>query len=422
MKYLLLSLLLILSCSPKKNKQPESSNESQPLIFLHYWSEDMGGGINQMMRTFNSFNPGYEIKATGFDHESFKISMKVMLAGGNPPDLFSYWAGARTESLIKQGYLSPITDLWKRGNLDSMFTPTISESCHYKEVPYIIPVTQHYVSFFYNKKVFEELNITPPQSWKEFLQVCEKIKSSNYTPIALGSQNLWPAQFWFDYLLLRTAGSAYREALMNGEASYSDPEVKYAFSLWKDLLEAGYFNESPQMQTWADAAQKVAKKEAAMTLMGTWIIGHFDYGLNMTQGVEYDYFRFPIIQKEIPVTALGPIDGIVLPKGGNIKKAETVLSIFTQSEVQAAMSSGSGALSPAKSVKPPVEAKIQRRIHAELQTTPHWAFNYDLATPPAVAELGLALFGDFLKSPGSYSELLDTLEQKRKTLNTDIWK
>lgn len=422
MKYSLLILLLILSCGPKKEKKESAAIDNQPLIFLHYWSEDMGGGINQMMRTFNSFNPGYEIKSTGFEHESFKISMKVMLAGGNPPDLFSYWAGARTQSLVNNDYLAPITDLWNRGNLDSMFSPTISKSCHYNDTPYIIPVTQHYVSFFYNKDIFKKLDIIPPQNWKEFTQICEKLRSKNYTPIALGSRNLWPAQFWFDYLLLRTAGYAYREALMNGEASYNDPEVQYAFSLWKDLLNAGYFNQAPQSLTWADAAQQVAKGEAAMTLMGTWIIGHFDYGLNMTQGVEYDYFRFPIIQEEIPVTALGPIDGIVLPKGGNIQKAETVLSIFTQSEVQAAMSSGSGALSPAKSVKPSKDATIQRRIHAELQKTPNWAFNYDLATPPVVAEKGLTLFGEFLQSPNSYRELLSTLENERQSMDTNIWK
>ena len=58
--------------------------------------------------------------------------------------------------------------------------------------------------------------------------------------------NRWPAQFWFDYLLLRTAGPEYRASLMAGEASYTDDEVQRAMQLWKDLVDAGYFARERQ--------------------------------------------------------------------------------------------------------------------------------------------------------------------------------
>ena len=57
-------------------------------------------------------------------------------------------------------------------------------------------------------------------------------------PISLGSMNRWPAQFWFDYLLLRTAGPEYRAKLMAGEAAYTDPEVVRAMELWAELANA----------------------------------------------------------------------------------------------------------------------------------------------------------------------------------------
>ena len=67
---------------------------------------------------------------------------------------------------------------------------------------------------FYNKSVFSKAGInTMPRTWDEFLSLCAKLKSRGITPIALGSKNRWPAQFWFDYLILRTVGPDYRHNL-----------------------------------------------------------------------------------------------------------------------------------------------------------------------------------------------------------------
>lgn len=97
LKLFLLTLFAVLICNCNQNGK-NAKDDSSPLIFLHYWSDEMSGGIDSMICKFNNLDPGYEIRSTGFDHESFKISMKVMLSSGNPPDLFSYWAGARTLS------------------------------------------------------------------------------------------------------------------------------------------------------------------------------------------------------------------------------------------------------------------------------------------------------------------------------------
>lgn len=61
------------------------------------------------------------------------------------------------------------------------------------------------------------------------------------TPIALGAKEKWPAQFWFDYLLLHTAGYEYRQQLMEGKISYTDVSVRKVFDLWAGLIDKGYF-------------------------------------------------------------------------------------------------------------------------------------------------------------------------------------
>ncbi len=111
--------------------------------------------------------------------------------------------------------------------------------------------------------------------------------------------NKWPAQFWFDYLLLRTAGPEYRAKLMAGEASYTDPEVVRAMELWAELAAAGCFTPDANAFDWTDAADQVANGEAAMNLMGTWITGYWN-GNGLTPVTDYDFFEFPVIDEGVP--------------------------------------------------------------------------------------------------------------------------
>jgi len=388
--------------------------QPEPIIFLHYYSSSHGeAAMDKMINIINTEHPQFHVKATSFKHEPFKVSIKAMLVGGNPPDIFLYWAGARVQSLVDAGYLESIDDLWEQTNLDERFTPAVAQACTYNGHKYVIPLTQFYVAFFYNKEIFDEHNIPVPNTWAEFLTVCQQLKAAGITPIALGSMNRWPAQFWFDYLLLRTAGPEYRQRLMTGNASYLDTEVKKVFASWKQLVEQGYFNQNPNVYNSSEAAKMVFHNQAAMTLMGTWKMGILDQ-LGWQQQQDYDFFPFPSIDPNVPGTSVGPIDGVVLPKKGEIKAAKTVLPYFSEIAPQQEMSQAVSSLSPNQNVPRSDYTELQQRILNIIAETPYWAFNYDLATPPSVAEAGLDSFAKFLDHPDRYLEILNELEAQAK--------
>ena len=48
-------------------------------------------------------------------------------------------------------------------------------------------------------------------------------------------------------------------------------------------------------------------------------------------------------------------------------------------------------------------------VVSEIDKSPHFAFNYDLSTPPAVAELGLNAFSEFLAFPDAHPQILSKL-------------
>jgi ABC-type glycerol-3-phosphate transport system substrate-binding protein len=271
-----------------------------------------------------------------------------------------------------------------------------------------VPFGYHYAGMFYNKKVLDGAGITSlPATWDEFLAMCETLKSKGIAPIALGSKNRWPAQFWFDYLVLRTAGPDYRAALMNGTASYTDPEVKAAMAAWKELVDKGYFVANANADDWTDAADKVARGDAAMTLMGTWITGYWN-GIELKPGEDYDFFEFPKMKDGVPNAAVGPVDGLVISANApNAENAEKLLTfLVTDAAVQAKWAGIQGALSANVNVDPASYTSVMQRANDTIAKAEAFAFNYDLATPPPVAEVGLSMFARFMDDPSAYETVL----------------
>lgn len=387
--------------------------EPERVTFFHYFSGTLSGGMDDLVTTFNQENPEFELSHTPVDHEAFKTSILVMLSGGNPPDLFSYWAGARVQFVVDAGQLMPIDDIFADFGISELFSEAVNKATVYNGHNYFLPLTQHYVAFFYNKDVFERAGVEEtPETWDEFIEVCEKIKAIGVAPIALGSRERWPAQFWLDYPLLRTAGPEYRAQLMAGEASYTDPEVVRAFEMWKKLIDNGYFYPNANAYDYAEASVLVGTGEAGMTLMGSWIM-QLDDQIGWEPGEDYDFFRFPTVEAGVPDAAVGPFDGVVVAKDArNPEAAKMALVEMAQTEPMIAFNTGTGALAPNVNVPDSMYNVLQLKIKDYAGSVPNWAFNYDLATPPPVADVGLDAFAQFIDNPAGYMEILRNTQER----------
>ncbi len=383
---------------------------AEEVTISHYFTGDLGrDGLEEIFGQFQD-KTGIAVKDSPIGHEDFKTGILVRAAGNNLPDVFSYWAGARTQFVVDSGNLAPIDDMWAADGLDAVVAASIADGAtKYDGARYLVPFGYHYAGMFYNPHVMAKAGITEmPTSWDEFLAMCDTLKDAGITPIALGSKNRWPAQFWFDYLVLRTTGPDYRADLMSGKASYADAEVEKAMSLWKSLIDAGNFAPNSNADTWTDAADKVARGDAAMTLMGTWITGYWN-GNDLTPGDDYDFFEFPVIDAGVAKAAVGPVDGLVISKDAkNAAGAEKLLSfLVSDPDVQAKWAGIQGALSANVNVDPSNYTVVMQHALEVINDADAFAFNYDLATPPPVAEVGLSMFSQFMDNPADYKAMLE---------------
>ncbi len=405
---LLVLVMLVTFIVPTMAQGQETS-----VTVMHYFSDSLGRtAINEVFGAFQE-ETGITVFDNPLGHEDFKTTVLVMAAGGDLPDLFSYWAGARTQFVVDSGSLAPIDDMWAAANLDEVVPASIAQGATiYNGQHYLIPFGYHYAGFFYNPQVLADAGITElPKTWDEFKAMCDTLVAAGVSPVALGSMNRWPAQFWFDYLLLRTAGPEYRQALMAGEASYTDPEVVRAMELWKELVDAGYFVPDANAYDWTDAADQVANGEAAMTLMGTWITGYWN-GNGLVPVENYDFFPFPVIDEGVPVASVGPVDGFVMSANARHPNSARALLTYllTNTDAQATWAIGQGALSPNMNVDPSIYNDVMHRAGEVVAASEAFAFNYDLATTPPMAEGGLDMFAQFMNNPSGYMSYLEATQ------------
>src|SRR5690606_33439743 len=181
----------------------------------HYFSDAFGEAAFEEIIPMCEAEAGASIKNGPVGQEEFKDSILVQLAGGNPPSLVSYWAGAKTQSLVERDLLRPIDGTWESAGLDEKFPAGLVDGASvYGDEKFLLPFVYHYVGVFYNPEVMASAGVTEmPTTWDEMMDTAETLKAAGITPFALGSKDRWPAQFWFDYLLLRTAGPEYRDKL-----------------------------------------------------------------------------------------------------------------------------------------------------------------------------------------------------------------
>lgn len=391
------SLALLVSAVPATTVA-----QDEEVVVMTYFSRDLGEpAFKELLSSFEE-DTGITVNIVEVGHEDFKTGILIQLAGGNPPDMHTNWAGARTAFQVSNGSLGSIDDMWAENGLDSQFSAGMIESAvTYDGTKYLLPFGFHIAPMFYNPKVFSEVGVELPTTWDELKATCATFREAGITPISMGAAPKWPAQFWFDYLLLRTAGAEYRESLMAGEASYADPEVVRALELWAELFDAQCFDDGPTVNSldWTDAADALVNGEAAMNLMGTWLIGYVE-GNGFEAVTDFDFFEFPVVDEGVPSSVVGPVDGLVTAAGAaNSENAKQLMAFLARPENQAAWSVGQGNMptnitSDTSALNDVIKKAIDVAAAAET-----YHFNYDLATLPAPSEVGLDMFQRFINDP-----------------------
>lgn len=124
---------------------------------------------------------------------------------------------------------------------------------------------------FYNKDLFNDLSISIPQTWDEFIDACEKIKGEGIAPVVLGGADQWPINMVIIEMetgLVSAHDRDFYTKMRTEETKFSDPGWVKIFERIEVL--SNYFQRNAFGMPYGQAPGVFALGEAAMMIDGSW--------------------------------------------------------------------------------------------------------------------------------------------------------
>jgi raffinose/stachyose/melibiose transport system substrate-binding protein len=223
------------------------------LVYLSKWNagEVTQKIIQAAIDEYNSTNTkNVEIEPIWAGRE-VNVKLMAMIQGGTPPDFYDEDPNLIENSLGKEGLAVDLLPLLKsvqaadqNKKVIDTFSKGFFDAITYRGQVNTLPIQQYLTVVFYNKTLFKKLGIAKtPDTWAEFLKVCETIKGKGIAPIVMDGGIDFYNLYWYSHLADRYEGmNALLGAIYDKTGkSWDKPGFLKAAQAIKELRDKGYF-------------------------------------------------------------------------------------------------------------------------------------------------------------------------------------
>jgi raffinose/stachyose/melibiose transport system substrate-binding protein len=324
---LLLVGLLLAACQPAPEPteappppetaapvEPPTAAPAEPveLIFWDSWEESGSStAFDQLIANFEAANPNITITREFQNFEDMKTLLKTALSSGTGPDMAAYGVGGGFMGpLVEAGVLLPVDKYVEQYGWRDRIYDWVWEQSTFDGQVYGIGHELEMIGVYYNKTIFEELGVTPPTTFEEFVAVCDKAKAAGYIPIAFANKPGWPAFHTFSMYANNILGKDALAEMIFGDASWDDPAIVRSIQVpFVDMNKAGYLIPSPNSLEYTEGNDLYYTGKAAMHMTGMWLLSDI---LSKSQGFETGFFAFPSIDGKVALPPGGMGSGVMI--------------------------------------------------------------------------------------------------------------
>ncbi len=225
--------------------------------------------------TINSPNEAMTVLKTRFIRENYPdivgIGGDVNYSNFLDADLFMDISDLEETGMVKQSYLDIDKEL--------EFIP--------KDGIYALPYAANAAGILYNKDMFEEHGWKIPETWDEFIALCEEIEDSGIQPLYSGYKDTWTCLAPWNALAVGLCESDICSQVNRGNATFTEAYRETAEKV-KVLLD--YAEPNPYAYGYNDACTAFARGQSAMYPIGSYAISQIK-SVNPTMNI--DSFTFP---------------------------------------------------------------------------------------------------------------------------------
>ena len=161
-----------------------------------------------------------------------------------------------------------------------------------QEGTYALPYVANAAGILYNKDLFEEHGWKVPQTWSEFMALCEQIQSAGVQPLYFGFKDTWTCLAPWNALAVGLADPQLCSEVNNGTTTFTKEYDETAEKI-KALL--GYGEANPTAYSYNDACTAFARGQSAMYTIGSYAIPQIK---SVNPDMNIGTFTFPANEDE----------------------------------------------------------------------------------------------------------------------------
>ncbi|MCI9456668.1 MAG: extracellular solute-binding protein [Oscillospiraceae bacterium] len=152
---------------------------------------------------------------------------------------------------------------------------------------YALPYAANAAGVLYNRDMFEQNGWEIPNTWEEFISLCEQIQAKGILPLYLGYKDTWTCLSPWNALAVGLSDSDTCAQVNRGENTFSASYREVAEKI-RTLLD--YAEPNPYAYSYNDACTAFARGQSAMYPIGSYAIPQIK---SVNPDMNLDSFTFP---------------------------------------------------------------------------------------------------------------------------------
>jgi raffinose/stachyose/melibiose transport system substrate-binding protein len=235
-----------------------------------------------------------KIESDTAENEAYKMKLKAAIAANETPDIFYTWGHGFMKPFVEAGKVMALDDYLTDDFKSHLGSSTLT-GFQFDGKTYGLTTDQSVACMFYNKEMFEKLNLKVPETFDDFLNVCQTFIDNGITPLTVGGKEPWTIAMYHDLLALRAVGSEGVKKATEKETGYDDPGFLEAAESLKKLVDMGAFPEGSAGISREESEVSFLQGQTPMYLNGSWTATRVYKDSSQVQG-KIGVFPFPVLK------------------------------------------------------------------------------------------------------------------------------
>ncbi len=268
---------------------------SGELEIFSWWAGTEGPALEALIELYEETYPETDVTnatVTGGAGTNARAVLKTRMLGGNPPDSFQVHAGRELiGTWVTANRMQDLTPMFEeQGWMEGVFPQELMDLISTENGIWSVPLTIHRSNvLWYSPSTVDDLGVSVPASWDEFLEMAPSIQEQGVTPLVIATN--WTVQHLWESVALSVLGPEQWNALWTGELAFDSEEMIEVWATLDEILE--YTNDDASSLSWQQATDRILNGEAAFNVMGDWAEAYMRNVQNQTPQEDFAWAASP---------------------------------------------------------------------------------------------------------------------------------